>query len=31
VPVAAGALLLFAYTYVWTNFVRQSRWPQRWW
>jgi CBS-domain-containing membrane protein len=31
VPVAAGALLLFAYTYVWTNFVRRTRWPQRWW
>ena len=31
VPVAAGALLLLAYTWLWTNFVRQSRWPERWW
>jgi CBS-domain-containing membrane protein len=31
VPVAAGALLLLAYTFVWTNFVRRSRWPARWW
>jgi CBS-domain-containing membrane protein len=31
VPVAAGALLLLAYTFVWTNVVRRSRWPERWW
>lgn len=31
VPVAAGALLLLAYTYVWTNAVRRSPWPERWW
>jgi CBS-domain-containing membrane protein len=31
VPVAAGALLLLAYTFVWTNAVRRSRWPERWW
>lgn len=31
VPVAAGALLLLAYTWLWTNWVRRSRWPERWW
>lgn len=31
VPVAAGALLLLAYAVVWTNVVRRSRWPERWW
>jgi CBS-domain-containing membrane protein len=31
VPVAAGALLLLAYTYVWMNVVRRSRWPDQWW
>jgi CBS-domain-containing membrane protein len=31
VPVAAGALLLLAYTFVWTNAVRRSGWPERWW
>jgi CBS-domain-containing membrane protein len=31
VPVAAGALLLLAYTFVWTNAVRRSPWPERWW
>jgi CBS-domain-containing membrane protein len=31
VPVAVGALLLLAYTFVWTNVVRRSRWPERWW
>jgi len=31
VPVAAGALLLLVFTYLWTNFVRRSRWPERWW
>jgi CBS-domain-containing membrane protein len=31
VPVAAGALLLLAYTWLWTNLVRQTRWPERWW
>lgn len=30
VPVAAGALLLLAYTYVWMNVVRRSRWPDQW-
>ena len=31
VPVAAGALLLLAYTFAWTNVVRRSNWPERWW
>jgi CBS-domain-containing membrane protein len=31
VPVAAGALLLLAYSWVWNNFVRRQRWPDRWW
>lgn len=31
IPVAAGALLLLVYTYVWTNAVRRSPWPERWW
>ena len=31
VPVATGALLLLAYTFAWTNVVRRSRWPERWW
>ncbi len=31
VPVAAGALMLLAYTFVWTNVVRRRRWPDRWW
>ena len=31
VPVAAGALLLLAYSWAWTNFVRRQRWPDRWW
>jgi CBS-domain-containing membrane protein len=31
VPVAAGALLLLAYTWLWTNLVHRSRWPDRWW
>jgi CBS-domain-containing membrane protein len=31
VPVAAGALLLLAYTFLWTNVVRRSQWPERWW
>ena len=31
IPVAAGALLLLAYSWVWTNFVRRQRWPDRWW
>ncbi|MGD9923028.1 MAG: HPP family protein [Pseudorhodoplanes sp.] len=31
VPVAAGALLLLAYTFLWTNIVRRTRWPERWW
>lgn len=28
---AAGALMLLAYTWAWTNGVRRVRWPQRWW
>jgi len=31
VPVAAGALLLLGYSWVWTNYVRRQRWPDRWW
>lgn len=31
IPVAAGALLLLVYTFVWTNAVRRSPWPERWW
>lgn len=31
IPVAAGALLLLAYSWVWNNFVRRQRWPDRWW
>ncbi|RKE70927.1 HPP family protein [Pseudorhodoplanes sinuspersici] len=31
VPVAAGALILLAYSWVWTNYVRRQRWPDRWW
>jgi CBS-domain-containing membrane protein len=31
IPVAAGALLLLAYSWVWTNFVQRQRWPDRWW
>ncbi|MFZ5693779.1 MAG: HPP family protein [Pseudomonadota bacterium] len=31
IPVAAGALLLLAYTYIWTNAVRRTPWPERWW
>lgn len=31
VPVAAGALLLLAYSWAWNNFVRRQRWPDRWW
>lgn len=30
VPVAVGAVLLLAYTWLWTNFVRRTPWPQRW-
>jgi CBS-domain-containing membrane protein len=30
VPVAAGALILLAYTWSWTNWVRRTRWPDRW-
>lgn len=31
VPVAAGALLLLAYTFLWTNVARRTPWPERWW
>ncbi len=31
VPVTAGAAILLAYSWAWTNFVRRSHWPQRWW
>jgi len=31
IPVAAGAFLLLAYTWVWSNLIRQQRWPARWW
>ena len=31
IPVAAGALILLAYSWVWTNYVRRQRWPDRWW
>jgi CBS-domain-containing membrane protein len=30
VPVAAGALILLAYTWLWTNSVRRTPWPDRW-
>jgi CBS-domain-containing membrane protein len=30
VPVAAGALILLAYTWLWTNWVRRTAWPDRW-
>ena len=31
VPVAAGALILLAYTWAWTYLVRRQPWPDRWW
>lgn len=31
VPVAAGALLLFAFAYVWHNSIRRESWPQEPW
>ena len=31
IPVAAGAVLLLAYSWVWINFVQRQRWPDRWW
>lgn len=31
VPVAAGALMLLAFAWVWHNTLRRERWPQRWW
>ncbi len=31
VPVAAGALLLFAFAYLWHNFMRRGSWPDQWW
>jgi CBS-domain-containing membrane protein len=30
-PVLAGAMLLTAFAYVWHRWLRQRRWPQRWW
>jgi CBS-domain-containing membrane protein len=30
-PVAAGALLLAAFAYVWHNLTRRGAWPVRWW
>lgn len=30
-PVAAGALLLAAFAFVWHNLVRRGSWPARWW
>lgn len=30
VPVAAGALLLTLFAYVWHRWLRRERWPQRW-
>jgi CBS-domain-containing membrane protein len=30
-PVAAGALLLAAFGYVWHNLTRRGAWPVRWW
>lgn len=31
VPVAAGALLLVAFAWIWHNLGPQKRWPERWW
>ena len=31
VPVAAGALLLTVFAFVWHNVLRRGSWPQRWW
>jgi len=31
VPVAAGALLLAAFAFVWHRFVGRQAWPKRWW
>ena len=31
IPVAAGALILLAYSWAWNNYVRRQRWPERWW
>jgi len=30
-PVAAGAVLLAAFAYVWHNTQRRGAWPRRWW
>lgn len=31
VPVAAGAVLLLAFAWLWHNRVQRSAWPERWW
>jgi CBS-domain-containing membrane protein len=31
VPVAAGALLLAAYAFLWNRLVRRCDWPKAWW
>ena len=31
VPVAAGALLLAGYAFLWNRFVRRCDWPKAWW
>lgn len=31
VPVAAGALLLVAFAWIWHNLGPQKNWPERWW
>lgn len=30
VPVALGAMILLAFTWFWTNWVRRTPWPDRW-
>ena len=31
VPVAAGALLLLGFAWLWNNHVQRAAWPERWW
>jgi CBS-domain-containing membrane protein len=31
VPVAAGALLLTAFAWLWHNAGAEKSWPERWW
>jgi len=31
IPVAAGAMLLLGFAFLWHNLMRRERWPQRWW